>query len=141
MQFNPREREEVTNNAGSASKRNSRGFTVQSMSLKQVAELMKEGTANSDRMCVVGRVISFREILNRTLVKVSDESAVVTMVDGQNSDLNEDEYYRFVVMIRVDKEEPIVFIQHSEPINNFNEIQYHMARVMEQSVIAAKHQN
>lgn len=70
-------------------------------------------------------------MVGRTQVIVSDESGLVSIIEGQGGcDLEEESYFRFVVGVRMDKDEPVLYSQRRDRVENFNQIQYHMASVM-----------
>jgi len=49
-------------------------------------------------------VIELKEMVGRTQVKVSDDTGVITVIEGERSHLlEENEYYKFIVAVKKDK--------------------------------------
>jgi hypothetical protein len=131
MQFNPLENEETSTLRESKSK--SMSAVVRPMSLKQVEQLLasREGAVGAGKVAVVGRVVRLKEMAGRTLVTLSDETGVANIIEVQNADqLEEEEYYHFVVYAKMDKEEPVLMSHQSHRLTDYNFIAFHFANVM-----------
>lgn len=104
MQFNPLDTEET--NTLRESKNKTINNVVTPLCLRQVEQLLgdKEGAIERGKIGLLGRIIRLKEMAGRTLVTLSDETGVASIIEVQNADdLQEEEYYYFVAYAKLDK--------------------------------------
>lgn len=131
MQFNPLETEETTSLRESKNKPLS--TVVTPLCLRQVEQLLSDREAALERgkIGLLGRIVRLKEMAGRTLVTLSDETGVGSIIEVQNADdLQEEEYYYFVAYAKLDKEEAVLMSHQSHKVQDYNMIAYHLSAVM-----------
>ena len=79
------EKDEVSNNQ-TISKGKTLANSLLPLTVKQINHLIsKKDTPHLGRIVVVGRIIELKEMNNRTQVKLTDETGVITIIEGQDS--------------------------------------------------------
>ncbi len=129
MIFNPLEREDQGNTTNHSK---SKAFVqpLLPMTVRQVNILLtrKEDLAGIGKVSVVGRVVRVKEMVGRTLVVITDETGVLTVIENQGQ--AEEGYFRWVLQVRTEKEEPVLYSLRRDSVVDFNQIQYHMVTAM-----------
>jgi uncharacterized protein YbaA (DUF1428 family) len=83
------------------------------------------------KISLLGRVVRLKDMVGRTIATISDETGVINVIEAQSADiLEEEQYFQFVVSVRMDKEEAVLMSLHCEKVTDFNRIQFHWANVM-----------
>jgi ABC-type uncharacterized transport system ATPase subunit len=140
MQFNPLDTEET--NTLRESKAKTISNVVTPLCLKQVEQLLSDRQAAMERgkIGLIGRIVRLKEMAGRTLVTLSDETGVASIIEVQNADdLQEEEYYYFVAYAKLDKEEAVLMSHQSHKVEDYNMIAYHQSAVMMAHLVPSSH--
>ena len=119
--MNPLQRDE--NHSNQSSKSRPFVYTILPLSVKLLNDLikMKKDLTGVGRISLIGRVIELKEMVGRTQVRMTDSTGTVSIVEGNGSEnLEEQEYYKFIVQVRMDKEEPVLYSLHYEKLTSYN---------------------
>jgi hypothetical protein len=103
------------------------------MCLRQVEQLLadKDSALEKGKIGLLARIVRLKEMAGRTLVTLSDETGVASIIEVQNADeLQEEEYYYFVAYAKLDKEEAVLMSHQSHKVTDYNMIAYHHTAVM-----------
>jgi hypothetical protein len=131
MKMNPMQKDD--NHSNQNSKPRIYVYTILPLSVKLLNDLvkLKKDLTGIGRIQLIGRVIELKVMVGRTQVKMTDSTGVASIVEGAVGDnLEEQEYYKFIVQARLDKEEPVLYCLHYEKLKSFNQLQYHWSNVM-----------
>lgn len=137
MQFHHKREREDTRIQDTTSVRKNKADFIMSLTVKQLQVLANKSsdlTLLSGKVEVIGRVLSWRDMNNRTQIMLTDETGVMKIVEGKEMpDLEEGQYFRFLISVRLDKDEAVFYSIFSERITNFHIITNHFCGVMIQA--------
>ena len=71
-------------------------------------------------------------MVNRTQATISDGTGSIIVIEGQRgSELQQQHYFKFVVTVKEDKDEMILYSLGFQRVTDFNQISYHHTAIME----------
>lgn len=104
--LNPFDREETTVR-DSKSKTNSNNNPLIPLTVRQISKLIanEQEFDSIGRVMLVGRIVKLKDLAGRSMATLSDETGAINIVEGHGgADLEEEQYYRFVVTVKMDKD-------------------------------------
>lgn len=65
------------------------------------------------------------------MATLSDETGTVNIIEVEKADdLQEEQYYCFILYVKMDKDEAVLMSYHCEKLTDFNRIAFHFSNIM-----------